>query len=203
MEKTLCEACKDREHCQTACRAVNKILFKDNGVFERHFSDRIEVYPQNGRREIHFSAIEPERLEKIPGTATFPWETGGLQFKHSSVFVDHFINKMPYKECSDKYNVTEAAARSIYLQAASRVQTVVKELDTRRKGLQAVDEKFTEEQKFFLLVYIFGFTKGEVAKIFGKYRTTVSIKIARMADKYADAFAGLEVKGAEKVSLSR
>ena len=50
--------------------------------------------------------------------------------------------------------------------------------------------KFTDEQKYFLLVAVFGFNAVEVSKMFGEDRKRVAHKVKRMADKYKQLFAG-------------
>jgi hypothetical protein len=63
-------------------------------------------------------------------------------------------------------------------------------LDARREGLKATKgDKFTDDQKFFLLVSIFGFSGNEVARMFNQDHRRVSMKVKRMSDKYEAAFS--------------
>jgi len=79
----------------------------------------------------------------------------------------------------------------MYADAVKRLCKIIEALDARKEGLKAVKSYgFTDEQKFFLLVCVFGFSGVEVAAMFNQDRKSVSRKVKRMADKYKALFAG-------------
>ena len=49
-------------------------------------------------------------------------------------------------------------------------------------------DRFTDDQKFFLLVSVFGFSGAEVARMFKLDHRRVSMKVKRLADRYEAAF---------------
>lgn len=191
MEKTLCEACQDREHCQTACKPVNDILWKDNHVFERHSQDAIVVFPP--KHETHFSGFADYQLDEISNEDAFPWSSGDYKLTQTNVFIEKFFNKTSTKELAERFGIKEQAVLGIYWDAQKKLEKLIKVLDIRACGLKALKpERFTPDQKMFLLVYVFRFNAAEVAEMFHHDASRVSGKLRRMADKYADAFSGLE-----------
>lgn len=188
MEK-LCEHCEKRDHCKTPCKAVKKILWEDNRVMERHFKDHIVCYPQN--REVHFSELQEHQREHLSDDDVVPWSSGDLRLRKSRVFVERFFNKVPCKELAEMFGVKENTIVCMYAQAEKQVQRIIEALDARREGLKATKgDKFSEDQKFFLLVSVFGFSGAEVARMFNKDRNRVNMIVKRMADKYQAFFAG-------------
>ena len=49
-------------------------------------------------------------------------------------------------------------------------------------------DRFTDDQKYFLLVSVFGFSGAEVARMFNLDHRRVSMKVRHMADKYEALF---------------
>ena len=72
------------------------------------------------------------------------------------------------------------------------MEKIIAAIDARREGLKATSgtrgTRFTEDQKFFLLVDIFGFNGHEVARMFNTDHQRVSLKVKRMSDRYKSAF---------------
>jgi DNA-directed RNA polymerase specialized sigma24 family protein len=59
------------------------------------------------------------------------------------------------------------------------------------RGLKATKAgRFTDEQKLFLLVYIFGFNRAEVARMLTRQRDSVWRRVKRLEDRCAALFAG-------------
>ncbi|MEN6622628.1 MAG: hypothetical protein ABFD50_13885, partial [Smithella sp.] len=58
------------------------------------------------------------------------------------------------------------------------------------EGMRAMKpQRFTDEQKMFLLTHVFYFTQTEVAEMFGLDHRKVSQIVKRMADKYQALFS--------------
>ena len=110
--------------------------------------------------------------------------------RKTTVFVERFFNKVPCKVLADRFGVKENTIVCIYAQAVEQLERIIETLDARKEGIKAMKpEKFTEDQKFFLLCCVFGFTQTEVAKMFRRNRDTVNHKVKRLADQYGAAFA--------------
>ncbi|MBE9547622.1 MAG: hypothetical protein IMF10_09065 [Proteobacteria bacterium] len=113
----------------------------------------------------------------------------------TTVFVERFFNKTPCKELAERFDVKENTIVSMYRQAVKQLERIIETLDARREGLKATkSDKFTDDQKYFLLVCIFGFSQAEIAKMFGRHRNVVNKKVKRLSDKYEALFSGQEIK---------
>lgn len=188
MEK-LCESCEKRNDCKAPCKPVKAILWAGNRVMERHFDDIIVCYPQG--REVHFSEIENFNIEQISSADVVPWSSGDCRLRKTAVFIERFFNRTPYKDLADVFGVPENTVITMYKQALEHVERIIEALDARREGLKATKgDKFTDDQKYFLLASVFGFNGSEIARMFNKDRTSINMKIKRMADKYAAIFSG-------------
>lgn len=191
MKKTLCEACQGRCQCKTPCKPVNDILWKDNHVYERHYPDAIVVFPP--KKEVHFSAIEENKLDEISNEDAIPWSSGDYELTQTRVFIEKFFNKARTCELAERFGVKESVISTMYANALEQIEKIVGLLDLRASGIKNLKpDRFTEDQKMFLLVYVFRFNAAEVAEMFHHSANYISGKLRRMADKYADAFLGLE-----------
>lgn len=192
--ETACNNCQEREQCQTPCKAVKSILWANNHVMERHFPDRIEVYPQHVK-EVQFSEIEDSQLDKFSTADVIPWSSGDLRLRKTSVFVERFFNKVSCKELAERFGVKENTIVCIYAQALEHVERIIKALDARKEGMKATKaDRFTEEQKYFLLTSVFGFSQAEVARMFKRDRNRVNLIVKSMADRFETFFSGQEPK---------
>jgi len=190
MEKD-CGTCEGRDACVIPCKAVDKILWKDNRVMEKKGYAGIYCYPQN--HEVHFSEITEENRASFSGEDVIPWSGGDFRLRKTTVFVERFFNKVPCKELAERFGVKENTIVCMYAQAVEQLWRMIEAMDARREGLKATKSyNFTDEQKFFLLVAIFGFNAVEVSKMFGQDRKMVSHKVKRMSDKYRAVFTAAE-----------
>jgi transposase len=168
---------------------VNRILWDGNRVMERQYATMVKVYPQRG--EVHLSAVHPARLDKVP--EAFPWSGTDCRLTKTAVFVERFFHKTPYKELAERFGVTENTVVTMYRQAVEQVGKIIEALDARREGLKAVREpgrRLTEEERYFLLVKVFGFSMAEVARMFNLDRRRVGQRLKRMAERYGGLFTG-------------
>jgi len=187
--ETICEKCKNRHECKTPCKAVNSLLWEDNRVMERQYSDKIVCYPKTG--EVHFAEITDHQVDHFSTDDAIPWAGVDFKLRKTGVFVERFFNKVSCKELAEKYGVKENSIVCMYKQAVEQLEKIIEVMDSRREGIKATrGDRFTEEQKFFLLAAIFGFSQAEVARMFNRNRDTVNQKIKRMIDRYEDLFSG-------------
>jgi DNA-directed RNA polymerase specialized sigma24 family protein len=188
MEK-FCVTCEKSDQCNTPCKAVDAILWADNRVMERHFSKTIICYPKRG--EVHFSELEDYQLEEFSNDDVIPWSSGDLKKRQSTVFVERFFNKVPCKELAERFGVKENTIVCMYKQAIEQLEKIVDALDARREGLKATKSgRFTDDEKMFLLVEVFGFNRVEVARMFNRPHKVVCARLKRMSDRYGAAFSG-------------
>lgn len=189
MAKNGCGTCSERDQCKRPCDAVNSILWADNRVMERHFGNTVVCYPKN--QEVHFSELEDRQIEKFSTDDVFPWSSGDFRLRKTTVFVERFFNKVPCRVLAERFGVKENTIVSIYKQALEQLERIIGALDARKEGVKAMKpERFTEDQKFFLLCCVFGFSQAEVARMFRKNRNRVNLKVKRMADRYEGLFSG-------------
>jgi hypothetical protein len=192
MEKEGCGKCGKRDQCNTPCKAVNNILWKDNRVMERHFADCIVCYPQG--KEVHFSEIKEQQIDNFSENDVIPWSSGDTKLKKTAVFIERFFNNVPCKVLAEKFGVKENTIVCIYAQAVEHIDRIIAALDARREGLKATKaDRFTDDQKFFLLVSVFGFSGTEVARMFNQDHRRVSMKVKRLSDKYEALFSGQDI----------
>ena len=169
--------------------AVRAVLRDHNGVMERHYRNVIICYPQTG--EVHFSAVHPARLKRVSDTDGFPWSGTDCRLTKTAVFVERFFHKTPYRDLAEQFGVEENTIVCMYAQAVEQIGRIIEALDARREGLKAVKASpFTEEQKYFLLVCVFGFSRAEVARMFRCGRDHVWQRVKHLEDRYAALFAG-------------
>ncbi|MEI9477086.1 MAG: hypothetical protein WCO26_10975 [Deltaproteobacteria bacterium] len=188
-----CLMCDQHEQCETPCKDVNDILWKDNRVMERRLGNNIVCYPM--RKEVHFSEISEEQRESFTTEDVIPWSSADLKLRKTTVFVERFFNKVSCKELAERFGVKENTIVCMFKQAVEQLEKMIEAMDARKEGLKATRAgKFTDDQKFFLLIQIFGFNGYEVAKIFGLDHRVVSMRVKRMTDRYEAAFKRLEVK---------
>lgn len=184
-----CLDCSTRSECKKPCKPVNDILWKDNRVMERHYDDMIICYPQ--RHEVHFSELQDYQPENFSDSDVIPWASGDYRLTQTKVFVERFFHKVPCKELADRFDVKENTIVGMYARAVEQLEKIIEALDARREGVKAVrGDRFNEDQKYFLLVSIFGFSGAEVARMFNRDHSRVSLKIKRMTDNYSAAFSG-------------
>ncbi|OPY83443.1 MAG: Sigma-70, region 4 [Syntrophus sp. PtaU1.Bin005] len=185
-----CGECSDRETCKTPCKDVNKILWAGNHVMERHYQDNIVVYPGSGR-EVHFCELTDKQLDEISDGDIVTWASEDWSLRKTKVFIEHFFNRTPYRDLARIFGVKENTVVTMYKQASEQIQTLVKAMDARAEGIKAVQtDRFNDDEKMFLLVYVFGFNQTEVGRMFGKDNRVVSARLKPMADKYEKQIRG-------------
>lgn len=186
-----CDKCPKYDTCKEPCAAVNDILWKDNRIMERLYGNRIICYPRNG--EIHFSELDIAGIEDMDDFSmhdVIPWTSEDRRLMKTKVFIERFFKKTPCAELAEKYGVKENTIVCMYRDAICTIGKIIDMMDARRNGIKAVKSRcFTEDQKMFLLVSVFGFSGEEVAGMFNLNRGTVNAKVKRMSDRYREAFA--------------
>ena len=188
MEK-ICSECTDRDECVEPCKVVDKILWEDNRVMERHYRSNIVCYPM--KKEIHFSELKEEVLDGFSEEDVVPWSSADIRLRMTTVFVERFFNKVSNKELAERFGVEENTIVSMYKQAVEQLEKMIRAMDARREGLKACKKsKFTDDQKFFLLIQVFGSNGREVGEMFGLDHKMVSMRVKRMTDKYLRGFSG-------------
>ncbi|WP_419661505.1 uncharacterized protein Dvar_19390 [Desulfosarcina variabilis str. Montpellier] len=197
MQHAICEDCQKRDRCRRPCKEVERILWSENRVMERHYPDHIVCYPKRG--EVHFSELTETKFKdsgKVQKSAddfsnddAIEFNTDDLTLRKTQVFVDRFFNRMPVSILADKYGVKENSISTIYKQAIEQVGKLVDAMESRRAGLKAVKAgRFTDDQKWFLLAHVFGFSQAEIARMFNLSPNIVHSRVKRMTDRYACLF---------------
>jgi len=154
---------------------------------ERHYEDHIVCYPKN--EEVHYSELSEKAMDELDIAPPFSWSSGDARLRQTTVFIERFFYKTPCKELAERFGVKENTIVCMYARAVESIEKIIAAIDARREGMKATkSDRFTEDQKYFLLVSIFGFSGAEVARIFKKDRNRVNMKVKHMADKYEDLF---------------
>jgi len=185
-----CSTCEKRKDCKTPCKEVKELLWKDNRVMERNYGNTVICYPRNG--EIHFSELDDHIIDQFSTDDIIPWSSEKARMKQTAVFIERFFNKVPCKELAEKFGVRENTIVCMYRNAVKQLERIIDKLDARKEGLKATTqaERFTEDQKYFLLVSVFGFSNAEVARMFKVNRDRVGMKVKRMRDRFEALFSG-------------
>ena len=111
--------------------------------------------------------------------------------RQTTVFIERFFNKVPCRELAERFDVKENTIVTMYAHAVESLEKIIEALDARREGVKATKSgRFTDDQKYFLLVSIFGFSGAEVARMFKRDEGRVDQKVKRMADTYEALFSG-------------
>jgi len=187
MEEKTCNECSERDTCTAPCATVNAILWHENRIMEKSGEKDTVCFPMN--KEVHFCECASYKLDRA--TEGVPWSSGDARLRKTAVFIERFFNKTPCKELAERYGVTENTIVSIYGDAVESLNKIIDTLDARKGGIKAMKpDRFTEDQKYFLLVSVFGFTRAEVARMFNRCRGMVDQKVKRMSDRYGAAFSG-------------
>jgi DNA-directed RNA polymerase specialized sigma24 family protein len=159
---------------------------------ETFHSNMIRVYPK--KHEVQFSGLSDEQIENFSADDQVTFDTGDMQLRQSIVFVERFFNKVPCRELAERFGVKENTIVSMYKNGVAEVQRLIKALDSRKAGPKALKPaRFTDEQKWFLLVHVFGFSGLEVARMFRRDKTRVAQAVKRHADRYQSAFEQVAV----------
>lgn len=184
-----CDECNQKEACTKPCDDVQKILWKNNRVMERTYQNAVVCCPRNG--EVHFSEIKQDQIDRFSEDDVIPWSSGNFKLRQTEVFIERFFNKIPCKDIAERYDVKENTVVSMYRNAVKELEKAIKTMDCEREGLKyAKHDKFTEEQKIFLLHIIFGFQLGTIARMFKHDPGRIGQKVKRMSDKYGAMFQG-------------
>ncbi len=155
---------------------------------ERKFNDHIVIYPIPNH--IRFSEIADYKVDDFSDSDVVPWSSGDTRLRKTAVFIEKFFNKTPVHELAERFGVDDGTISSAYTAAISQMFKVVEALDAQKAGVKVSQlDRFTKEQKYFLLVFVFGFSINDVAEMFNYDRNKISYKVNRMAKKYSDLFA--------------
>lgn len=191
--EALCKTCDKRGKCSKPCKAVDAILWEDNRIMERHYMDHIVCYPKN--EEVHYSELSEKALDGLDIAPGIPWSSGESRLRKTTVFIERFFNKTPCKELAKRFGVRENTIVCMYRDAVAQILRIIKALDARREGMKQVQtDRFTDEEKMFLLVYVFGYTNTEVGLLFDLDHRKVSAKLKPMADRFSEIFASRKKK---------
>ncbi|OPL14702.1 MAG: hypothetical protein AVO39_08765 [delta proteobacterium MLS_D] len=187
IERGRCLKCEKYDTCRSPCQEVNKILWHDNKCFEKHFSDRIQVYTGSSAVK-QFSALN--KIDNIFSTDDkIPWSSGDTELRQTAVFIERFFNKVPASELAERYGVTVSTIESLYGSAKKVLFKIIQIMDMRSTGIKRVtNSRFSDREKWFLLVNIFGFQGDEVAEMFKVDHRKVMRVVKSMADKYKEKF---------------
>lgn len=198
-----CVECPKHKRCKRPCKEVERLLWAENRVMERHYSNHIVVY--NQKNHVHFSAItagqdydydEETSLKKkqTPNTFTYDdvadlFRRDDYRLRKTTVFVERFFNKTPCAVLADRFGVKENTIIKMYQQAVEQLERIIEILDSRKQGIKAMKgQKFSDEQKWFLLAHCFGFSQIEVARMFNRDKDTINRRVKRFSDRYGALF---------------
>ena len=192
-----CDGCPKYGKCKTPCEEAKKVLWERGRTMERWQKDKIVIYPRN--REINFSQLEIKGIDDADDFAlhdTIPWSSEDRRLMKTKVFIERFFNRVPCAELAEKYGVKENTIICMYRDAVKSIEKIIAAMDARKHGLKAVknSKRFTDDQKYFLLTYVFGFSGREVGEMFNTTRQKVDAKTRRLADRYGALFEGEQKK---------
>lgn len=179
-----CIECDNRSQCKKPCEDLyQKLKEVSDGYYEKRTDDGVMIFSQNHQLQCAF--IENE--VKFSNEDQTPWCSGDFKLRQTNVFIDRFFGKMSFQAIAEKYKIDEHTAETSYHNAFNQVEKVVRAMDSRKEGIKhSLNSKrgFTDHQKFFLLVKIFGFSGSEVAQMFDVPVTTVNRRVRDMTGQF-------------------
>jgi len=190
--QTLCSDCVKKDDCTTTCKPVEKVLREDGFVFERDYSDRVEVAPE-------YRCIQMNRLTEDTIKFQFSEEDGikfnsdALELRTTTVFIERVFNRRSNEEIAEMLGVNPPHIAKLFHESLTKLDEFLKNLDTRRAGIKALKKgkfEFNQPEKFFLLHHVFNFSQPDIAKMFGVKQHVVQSRVEAMAKKYRDLFDG-------------
>jgi len=192
-ESLTCRDCDKRESCNTLCRAIQLAIHEPGAVYERGNA----VMPERNN-VIQFSVLGAHALEQgDPDTFTeedrLQLNSDALELRSSVVFFEHFFNGTSLSELAERMNTSYGNVWLMYREACERIEFLATMLDLRMAAMKLARKgnlnKFSYDQKVFLLSHVFGFSLKEVSTILGQYsQAWVKRKAQRMEKKYRAAF---------------
>jgi hypothetical protein len=124
--------------------------------------------------------------------------TDSIELNKVFVFVERFFNRREFADIADQLNLTEHCVRDHWDRAVRDIEVLIQVLDTRGHATKQMRKKtarwnkFTRDEKAFLLMDIFGFNTMETAEILG-FNPNLIHRIARRLEiKYRAAFDAVE-----------
>lgn len=200
----ICDKCLNRKHCRKPCYFVEQslrsecvLLMEDKRsdnttvVYSKWNETRLSDFmPDDEQLEnSKYMAVDPDQEKRLIPEDEVPITPKQLRTK---VFYERFFRGTPNKELADSLGIAENYCSAIYAEARKRVLAVVEALDGRDYGLTNVQKSkysFTDDEKWFLLSKVFGFSITEVSRMPGTPSlATLKVKIGRLYNRYRGCF---------------
>lgn len=190
----LCSDCEKRDTCTKPCDQIEVILKRGNkAVMEHRYADRIVFYSQG--KEISFADLKDYDVDRFTyDDIEDLFKSTDTRVRKAGIFIDRFFNKMSIEDLSEKYKTSRNNISCMYRDAVKQIFKIISVLDQRRTGIKAISPKsqFTEDEKCFLLVYVFGFSCAETARMMNRSRRVLNKRIKRMHDAHRQNFFPVE-----------
>jgi len=196
VRETFCRDCESYAHCRNACLKLQREIKQPGAFYEKvdYENDRIIMF-KHGPEQNTTAFDENDRpLEQYSTEEALQLNTDAFELTQSQIFFEVFFNRRTYEDVADCLGIPVAHVIRYYNEACKRIEQVAAAMDRRNSGLKkaTAHKQLTEQQKAFLLVYIYGFSFAECARIFGKNKKTIQVKARYLFDKYMHAFAEAE-----------
>ncbi|WP_419655436.1 uncharacterized protein Dvar_45180 [Desulfosarcina variabilis str. Montpellier] len=203
-ETAICEKCLNRHHCKKPCFFVEQALRSEMALLmeDKRGENTTVVYsmwnetrlsdfmPEDEQLEnSKYMAVEPDQERRLIPEDEVPITPKQLRTK---IFYERFFRGKPNKELAEELGISTNYCSAIYAESRKRVLAVVEALDGRDYGLTNVQKSkysFTDDEKYFLLAKVFGFSVREISRMPGTPALgTLKVKIKRLYDQYRQKY---------------
>jgi len=204
----VCSKCPHKNDCKKPCEPVRYYLYDGESTAMEKIRGRDEQgrailvnYGFNHEVEVRFSELEDSQSKqgkekdfvekKILNIQDSPFQSFEPQFLQTKIFIDRYLKGMSFEDIGKKHDISTKAAASISTSSKMRFLNLMRKFDTRQEGIKALNHKkytLLDEQKFFLLNKVFGFTAREISAMFGgidmKYISAAVGSLFKQYQKY-------------------
>jgi len=197
----ICENCANSKYCRKPCRPVEKwlrdgqtLIFEDKQgdvlISYGHWNEvRLSaIQPKDlGDKGSLYLSVEPDQEKRLIPEKEIPIKPKQLQAK---VFYERFFKGKKNEKLAGEIGIPANHCSAIYSEARKRILKIVEALDGRDFGLQGLKKtkhELTEDQKWFLMNKVFGFSIAEISRMPGTpHRRTINLKINRLFNEYQE-----------------
>ena len=191
-----CIDCAKFKDCTVPCLPVENYLAREDAKYLKDVPlERGETLIVNTKqRYFPTGPKDPRNLDNTPDT-----DDNGLGQFHfepkttwSRVFYERAILRHSYDEIAQRLNMKRRSVITAYHAAQKRMLEIVDRMENRKRGMifqRREKDHLTDEQIWWILHRIFGYSYQDITKHFGAYHpVVVSRKVKQLQKKFKSRY---------------